>query len=58
MTGNVMVSDPAPGVQGEAAPGLNTGLTEGAGDGFGCLLSPDKAQASVGERGETHDNAA
>jgi hypothetical protein len=47
MTENVMVSDPAPGVQGEAAPGLNTGLTEGAGDGFGCLPSPDKAQAST-----------
>jgi hypothetical protein len=26
-----------------------TGLTEGAGDGFGCLPSPDKAQAPVEE---------
>jgi hypothetical protein len=40
MTTNV-VAAPAPG-------SLNTtGLTEGAGDGFGCLPSPDKAQAST-----------
>ena len=29
------------------------GLTEGAGDGFGCLPSPDKAQAPMGRRGRT-----
>jgi hypothetical protein len=29
------------------------GLTEGAGDGFGCLPSPDKAQAPMGRRGGT-----
>jgi hypothetical protein len=30
-----------------------TGLTEGAGDGFGCFPSPDKAQAPMGRRGRT-----
>jgi hypothetical protein len=29
------------------------GLTEGAGDGFGCFPSPDKAQAPMGRRGGT-----
>jgi hypothetical protein len=30
-----------------------TGLTEGAGDGFGCFPSPDKAQAPMGRKGGT-----
>jgi hypothetical protein len=39
----IVVAAPAPG-------SLKTAnLTEGAGDGFGCLPSPDKAQAPVGE---------
>ena len=38
-----VVAAPAPG-------SLKTAnLTEGAGDGFGCLTSPDKAHAPVGE---------
>jgi hypothetical protein len=42
MTFSVMAA-PAPG-----SPNA-TGLTEGAGDGFGCFPSPDKAQAPVGK---------
>jgi hypothetical protein len=38
-----VVAAPAPG-----SPNA-TGLTEGAGDGFGCFPSPDKAQAPVGK---------
>jgi hypothetical protein len=39
----MVVAAPAPG-------SLKTAnLSEGAGDGFGCLPSPDKAQAPVGE---------
>jgi hypothetical protein len=42
-----VVAAPAPG-----SPNA-TGLTEGAGDGFGCFPSPDKAQAPMGRRGGT-----
>jgi hypothetical protein len=42
MTGNV-VAAPAPGSMN------TTGLIEGAGDGFGCLSSPDKVHAPVEE---------
>jgi hypothetical protein len=42
MTGNV-VAAPAPGSLN------NTSLVEGAGDGVGCLPSPDKAHAPVGK---------
>jgi hypothetical protein len=39
----IVVAAPAPGSLN------NTGLVEGAGDAFGCLSSPDKAQAPVGK---------
>ena len=39
----MVVAAPAPGSLN------NTGLVEGAGDGFGCLTSPDKAQAHEGK---------
>jgi hypothetical protein len=43
----MVVAAPAPG-------SLKTAnLIEGAGDGFGCLTSPDKAQAPMGRRGGT-----
>jgi len=43
----MVVAAPAPG-------SLNTTkLAEGAGDGFGCFPSPDKAQAPMGRRGGT-----
>ncbi len=46
----MVVAAPAPG-------SLNTaGLAKGAGDGFGCLPSSDKAHAPVVEKGVKNQN--